>query len=508
MRPSLAPWPRAHARWARAALRACATLIVAGLAGIGGVAGIGGLGALAGCTTDSTPITPYPIPVDMDGGVVMVKLGIDGIEGTMPAVIDTMSPLTVVDGVAMGDPPPRPERRRRELTIYSAGQLDDAGMPVSVPQARFGGIDTFDLHPCAGADAAGSGPCQLGFDGATREIHAILGADLWSRVAIRFSFAKRLISLFPDISGDNLNRALLCEAVFPAPFYGGGTLVISGAEVSFIGYRLAVGACLLAEAEASGAALLACPPTDDDPGPRPTLPRAQGAVSALFLISTGLPISLVSESFHARYLAACAALGVACDTTLGAPETLHIASGPITVRRTTITNLALVSEYSNERGPCQELYTNAFMLRCVDLPEDAECCGDSKNERRDGCRDSTELLCPCEYKEGDEERRTFCRSGAVAAVDHVVPVAVVPDTDPLLQALRDEIRPALPELDGILAPSALESLEIDVDYPNNRMIVRDPSPVEQPDAGLSVYATRPAVINSETRDAVITYCGQ
>ncbi len=393
-------------------------------------------------------------------------------------------------------------------TIYSAGRVDDAGVPVHVPQARFGGIDTFDLHPCAGA-YADSEACKLGFDSpAPPKIHAILGADLWSRVAIRFSFAEGLISLFPDISGDNLDRALLCEAVFPEPFYGGGTLVISGAEVSFIGYRLAVGACLLAETEAAGAPLLECPPTDDDPAPRPTLPRAHGTVSALFLISTGLPISLVSESFHTRYLAACTALGVTCETTLGEPETLHIASGPITVRRTKITGLALVSEYSDERGPCQELYTNAFMLRCVDLPEDAACCGDTRSERSNGCRDSTELLCPCEFKDGDERRRTFCRSGAVAAVDHVVPVAVLPDTHPLLQALRDEIRPALPELDGILAPSALASLEIDVDYPNNRMIVRDPSPVEQQDAGPSVYATRPAVINGDTRNAVITYCGQ
>lgn len=497
--PSLVPSSPAQARRTRAALRGCATLIIAGVASIG---------ALAGCATDSTPITPYPISVDLDGGVVMVRLEVDG-EELMPAVIDTLSPLTVIDGVAMGDPPPRPERRRRELTIYSAGRVDDAGVPVHVPQARFGGINTFDLHPCAGDDAEGSAPCKLGFDGAAREIHAILGADLWSRVAIRFSFAEGLISLFPDISGDNLDRALLCEAVFPEPFYGGGTLVISGAEVSFIGYRLAVGACLLAETESSTSPLLDCPQKADVTSAPRTLPRAHGTVSALFLISTGLPISLVSESFHTRYLAACTALGIACETALGAPETLHIASGPITVRRTTITGLALVSEYSDERGPCQELYTNAFMLRCSDLPPtmDWDCCGDSKSERRDGCRDSTELLCPCEPKEG-EGRRTLCRSGAVAAVDHVVPVAVLPDTHPLLQALRDEIRPALPELDGILAPSALASLEIDVDYPNNRMIVRDPSPVEQQDAGPSVYATRPAVINGDTRNAVITYCGQ
>jgi hypothetical protein len=417
-----------------------------------------------------------------------------------------MSPLTVVDGVALGDPPPRPERRRHELTLYSAGLADDAGVPVSVPQARFGGVNTFDLHACAGAYDDGQ-PCKLGFEGATSNISAILGADLWSRVAIRFSFAKRLISLFPDISGDNRDRALLCEAVFPKPFYGGGTLVISGAEVSFIGYRLAVGACLLAEAEVTASPLLACPPQDGETGPQPPLPRVHGAVNALFLVSTGLPITLVSKSFHDRYLAACTALGVTCDTALGAPEVLHIASGPVTVQRTTITDLALVSEYSDDRGPCQELYTNAFMLRCGNLSKDVPCCGDSKTENREGCSQSDQILCPCEYEE-DEDRQPFCRSGAVAAVDRAVPVAVLPDTHPLLQALRDEIRPELPELDGILAPSALTTLEIDVDYPNNRMIVRDPFPTEPLDAGLPVHATRPAVINADTRNAVITVCAQ
>lgn len=486
--PSLAP--RAHAR--RAALRAA--MLLAGL---------------AGCATDSTPITPYPIPVSMDAGVIMVRLEVDGDGELWPAVIDTMSPLTVVDGVALEDPPPRPERRRRELTIYSTGQINDAGVPVYVPQARFGGVNTFDLHPCAGAYADGE-PCKLGFEGATSNIPAILGADLWSRVAIRFSFARRLISLFPDISGDNRDRALLCEAVFPKPFYGGGTLVISGAEVSFIGYRLAVGACLLAEAEATAGALLACPPQKNETGPQPNLPRVHGAVNALFLVSTGLPITLVSKSFHDRYLAACAALGVTCDTALGAPEVLHIASGPITVQRTTITDLALVSEYSDDRGPCQELYTNAFMLRCGNLPDGVDCCGDSEDENREGCSQSDQLLCPCEYREGDreEDRQEFCRSGAVAAIDRAVPVAVLADTHPLLQALRDEIRPELPELDGILAPSALATLEIDVDYPNNRMIVRDPFPTEPPDAGLPVHATRPAVINADTRNTVITVCAQ
>jgi hypothetical protein len=448
---------------------------------------------LTACTVSDTPFTPYPIPMDLDGGMVVVNLGID--DGPpQPAIIDTLSPLTVIDGVALGDHALRnPERVRHDLTIYSVGTVNDAGMPVPpVPQARFGGVSTFDLHPCAGTPDGDGEACTVGFEGAALPVRALLGADLWSRYAIRFSFARRLLSLFPDISGDNRARALLCEAVFPAPFYSGGTLVVSGAQISFIGYRMAMGACLLAETPASapdaGPPLPTCPAST---GSSAALPRRDQALNALFVVSTGLPITLVSESFHARYLAACAQLGVACDTTLGAPEILHIASGPLTVRRTTIMGLTLVSEFHDQRGPCQELYTSAYMLRCGDA-DLAACC------RTESECDAQELRCPCEDQ--DDERVRFCRAGASIALTRTIPVAVIPDTTPLLQALRDELRPELPELDGILAPGALEPLELDVDYPNNRAITRcDPGHA-------AACAVLPAVLDRKTRESLRDYC--
>ena len=209
------------------------------------------------------------------------------------------------------------------------------------------------------------------------------------------------------------------------------------------------------------------------------------------MLSTGLPITLVSESFHARYLDRCTRLDIACDTTLGAPEILHLASGPITVRRTTLMGLTLVSEFSDKRGPCEELYTNAFMHRCGDFPRSVRCCGDDSTAR--ACVDGA-LPCPC------EDERTFCPAAAAAMLDRTFPAAVIADSQPLLQALRDELRPALPELDGILAPSAVEPLEIDMDYPNNRVILRcDPG---HPDP----CSILPAVINDDTRDRIQDYC--
>lgn len=444
-------------------------------------------GLLAACTDIPAPnITPYPIPMSLDAGVVLVSLELeDG--AAVPAVIDTLSPLTVVDGVAVrGEPVGEPERRRHDLTIAS-----DEG----VPRARFRDINAFDLHPCAGTADDDGAPCRLGFDGAAQAFHALLGADLWSSYALRFSFAERLLSLFPDISGDDRARALLCETVFPKPFYGGGTLLVSGADLRFVGYRTALGACLLAEEPSmtdAGPPPPVCPSNAADP---PALPRRQQALSALFVLSTGLPITLVSESFHTRYLARCEALGAVCDTSVGAPETLHVASGPLTVRRTTLTGVTLVGD-GEQRGPCEELYANAFMYRCSgNIPDDTRCCSEPRADD-DDCAAGA-LPCPCE-DDGD----SFCSAAGAVRLQHTFPAAVIADGDPMLQALRDELRPELPELDGILAPSAVAPLEIDMDYPNNRVILRCAPGQEDR------CVTAPAVFDRDTRDLVRDYCPQ
>jgi len=49
---------------------------------------------------------------------------------------------------------------------------------------------------------------------------------------------------------------------------------------------------------------------------------------------------------------------------------------------------------------------------------------------------------------------------------------VVPHDNPTPQALGTELRPDRPEVDGILGAEALEALEVDIDYPNGRMLAR------------------------------------
>ena len=53
---------------------------------------------------------------------------------------------------------------------------------------------------------------------------------------------------------------------------------------------------------------------------------------------------------------------------------------------------------------------------------------------------------------------------------------VIPDDDPTLQALRAELRPDQPEVDGILGTGAMQAVQIDFDYPHARLLMRCDDP--------------------------------
>ncbi len=61
---------------------------------------------------------------------------------------------------------------------------------------------------------------------------------------------------------------------------------------------------------------------------------------------------------------------------------------------------------------------------------------------------------------------------AVVEVATAIDVLIVPDSDPSLQALRTELRPDQAEVDGILGTDAIRTLELDIDYPNDRVLAR------------------------------------
>jgi hypothetical protein len=428
-------------------------------------------------------VTQFAIPVDTDTGPVLIQVDIGDDGELLTTTVDTMSPLTVLGSGAVGGPIPAERRRRLSLTLVASGPGVD---PVA--RARLGGVDALDLHVCRQADETTiTDYCKVGMEGSgpgLRDIHGILGADVLSRYAVRFAVSTGLMSFFPDIAGTALERSELCEAVFPAPFYGGGTMVFGGTEIPFSGRRIAVGTCFFdSEAEVSGRV---CPPTDDSPDERgknwdnKICPKADisRGVDGLFVISTGLGITLVADSAYEQYRL--------LHPEAPAPDalaqaTLQMPAGPIQVRLgATLRDLALVGEVSDKRGPCSERYANDFLNRCgaCDKTKDSD---DRSEDWNADCE------CPCATTR-DDDKTQFCKAGAVVELKREFAVALIADSEPMLQALRSELRPELPDVSGIIGVNALEPLVVNVDYPNNRVLARCEDP--------ATCLVRPAVLSS------------
>ncbi len=374
---------------------------------------------LPGCTSTSDRVDPFPVSVDVSNGPISITVS-DGESGErLPAVVDTMAPVTLIDGFVPGEAVPAPRRRDVELLLYSGAGAS------AVPRVALSGVSSFELHPCPATDAY----CEAGLGSQREPVRAILGADVLSRRAVRFDLPRAALQFFPDIAGSDADRGDACDAVFKSPFAGGGTLVLGGSEETFTGNRLALGACLDYDTSA---------PDQGDRGS-----------DVLFIIGTGAPVSLLSESAYERYRALVDDPQLAPALADLPATTVYLPSGPIEARMGSINRIALVGQGSDKRGPCQELYANHVM---------------SVN----GCRVPVQLTedeCVC-YK------ATFCSTAAAVEIDRPFSVAVINDLEPLLQALRDELRPAFPEVDGILAPGAMAPLAFDVDYPNSRALAR------------------------------------
>ena len=125
-----------------------------------------------------------------------------------------------------------------------------------------------------------------------------------------------------------------------------------------------------------------------------------------------------------------------------------------------LARLTLADDAADDRGPCDEAFANRLMAA-------GGCPGPL--ERPD-------VKCPC------QDGTTRCTAGATLELESAtaegLPVLVVADDEPLLQALRDELRPGIADVDGLLGASLLGALVVDVDYPRARVILRcaDPPP--------------------------------
>jgi hypothetical protein len=404
-----------------------------------------------GCNylTDSFTINsfsgdPFPTMVDTTSGGAIV-LGVKTQDGAMrTGVLDLLSPVTLIDrGAAVApsvDYPP----------LVLMGERT-AGGPFDLPRARLESPQVLTLHPCADAT------CTVGSPASPRAFDAILGVDAFSSDALRLDLARDpatapdLIYILPDVAGDETHRTFACDAVFPGPFRGGGTLLVGGTELGFGSLRVVVDTCL---------------------APDPTQPeQSLRGTDVLLVASTAIGVSLLDRSAYERYREVVPT-APAYDAL--ADDTVLLPSGPITGRTTTIPTAALVAKSSSSpRAPCRQVFAHHLLAQRNCVPS----------------TDGTD--CPC--TSGD----TFC---GVPAMIELAPTAglpflIVDDAEPTLQALRTELRPDQPEVDGLLGTSALRSIELDVDYPNNRLLGRCTADRTQ-------CSTRPELVNVAHRSQI------
>jgi hypothetical protein len=405
--------------------------------------GLLGLG-LAGCSliTDSFLTNEFsgdefPIDIETESGAIIVGVRQAGAADRV-AVVDLLSPFTLTDP----GPEQSPSVSYVDLTLL--GMTGDGAvldLAAAVPRARFLDKQVIALHPCPDRKFDGSlnDECVVGPDDPDdmaapkpRVFQSIIGADALAGDAVRMNLGDNRMFILPDIGGSDRGRSESCDAVFNSPYRGGGTLVIAGTEVPFGNRRITLQACL-------------GPDPDPAPAPASSTPTQRGS-NALLVVSTSIGITILGEAAYERYrLVDPSAL--ALDAL--AAGAAYLPSGLVAGRLATINRLTLVaSSSSNPLSPCRQIYAHQYFFG-------GNCTAQS-------------LECPCK----DD---TFCSVPAMLALDPGpagIAVLVVSDTDPTLQALRTELRPDQPEVDGVLGIDVLRTVEIDVDYPHDRLVAR------------------------------------
>ncbi|MGE5182589.1 MAG: hypothetical protein ACM31C_11025 [Acidobacteriota bacterium] len=390
---------------------------------------------LAGCsyvtdsfTTNDFSGDPFPFPIENAGGAIVIGVQPDG-DTVHTGVLDVMSPVTIVDH----GPQAAPTIDFPNVTLFgvraATGELD-------LPRAKLIEPQLVTLHPCSGPE------CDVGTDASPTAITSIVGMNAFASDALRLDLANGQIFILPDIAGDETARSYACDAVFPLPFRGGGTLLVGGTEVPFANWRIAIGACFA-------------------PDPNPSALQSARGADMLLVASTSIGTSLLAATSYQRYHdEQCPNTSVPCaipDVATLPVASAFLPSGLVTGHLATIPSLALVgNSTSRPRAPCRQVYANHYLaVQNCDNPADPS-------------------TCPCYNASDSPHTSAFCAAPATVELAPAagLPMLVIDDADPTLQALRAELRPNQPEVDGVLGTSALQGLQLDLDYPHARLLGR------------------------------------
>jgi hypothetical protein len=443
--------------------RMTAAALLAG-AGLWAAAGLGGCDQDC-CTVDSFPIALDRAPVGNGlpgGGALLAVAGPpDAPAGpTYPMVVDTGSPVTILSGPAAGEL----QTVQSGFDLYGATA---AGAAPHLPlRASFRNLDVLQL------------PLQPVGDTTVTPPQGILGANLLLNYSVEFRFGalcaaggSALCSSMTFWNHLGADESFLEDAGFALisfTLFGGGEVTANG-DSDFLGLRGPL------QVPPTRVVLRGCAvPTSFDPSTfAPGVPLAPaccttadaanhqlGLVSGVdlaLMIDTGIGPLVLSQSAWTRVVAEAA---TSSSGTLPTPvaSPLLVATWPIPIDATwsTIPRFALVNLETGvnlDPGPCVELArarrTEIVSYQTVTNPTLA---------------DPVSPICgsPCDYDPNNSGEAQ--NSAAYLEMNGQIPVAIIADGEPFLQALRFDVLPEGPELDGLVGANALGRSRLEIDY--------------------------------------------
>ena len=292
-----------------------------------------------------------------------------------------------------------------------------------------------------------------GLDSRT-DLGGLLGVPLLQNFTVRLDYAPTDPTLtlnngIPDTTedlADDCKHDLLahsstaksqhCLAVLGTPRVGGGLIKFGDTVTELRATRITVPMCLMP------AEFMRDRVKVGDSPERPTHGAADTTgVAAHAVVATGIGVSVMAESAFKRLQARDSSVDYNIRS-----ATLHLPYGTEAVETITITRAAVVSSETRWLGPCGEL---ALRRRLIVA-------------RKIGLSEADSALL---------SDKTF--NGASAAVlTTKVTFAVVKDSSPLIQGLRNELRPRTPDIDVVLSGSFLKHFITEIDYPGDRTILR------------------------------------
>jgi hypothetical protein len=416
----------------RAAIGICAALVAVGGGG--------------GCSEDCCIIDSFSIPLIWSPlgaarpGGLLARARSSALNGDQPfdMAVDTGSPLTVSLGSADGTP----DTVTRDFDIL--------GAPPDYPvRARFRGINMV--------------PVALGSAGdAMTQPTAVMGGDFLRAFSVELRFGVPSMTLWPNQRADDGFLEDVGDAVIHFTPFGGGEITANGTPdifgqrgpASIDPTRIVFRACVAPD--------VFNPETSPDQRcceRGDAITNATGAPLSL-LLATGTGPLILSRSAWTRVMPHL--LAAAPAETAGLLY-LTASATPLQASWTSLpasAHVALVNQETtaaNDAGPCVDLARSRRIewvaLRQQKYPELRVC------------------VQPCDTDPNDagkaQSSAAYVEVGGLAGAE--IPVAILADTEPLLEGLRSDIRPEGPELDGIIGAGVLAQTRVEIDYRSTGM---------------------------------------